>query len=138
MAKNNTAPVAENTAPNRRVDTVAVIKRATNTPEELKELMQRVDTNPAKVEWPRDTWGFTSPVKKELLKALSAIKGDADKTILMESVLIIALKHMKARAEADVRERALRSERLEKAQEERLVRQRVYGTGPDTTLTQPK
>lgn len=120
-------------APNTRSPTPQLI-RPVNTDEEMKVLMENVATNPAKVEWPRDTWGFTSPLKKELLKAASNVRGDKDKFTLLTSVLIIAIKHLKARQTVDVEGRKAQAAFNEKAQEERLKRQRFYGQTPEVKV----
>lgn len=123
--------------PNGRFVTPQII-RPVNTEEEMKVLMDNVATNPAKVEWPRDTWGFTSPLKKELLKAASNVRGDKDKYTLLTSVLVIAIKHLKARQEVDVEQRKKQLAYNQTAQEERLKRQRFYGQTPAQEASNPK
>jgi hypothetical protein len=119
--------------PNGRSVTPQLI-RPVNTDEEMKVLMENVATNPAKVEWPRDTWGFTSPLKKELLKAASNVKGDKDKHTLLTSVLIIAIKHLQARQTVDVEARKQQAAFNQAAQEDRLKRQRFYGQTPEAKV----
>jgi hypothetical protein len=102
-----------------------------NTPEELAALLKNVATNPAKVEFPRDTWGFTSDLKKHALRAASSIQGQPDKQLLFLSVLEVLRTHAEARFEVDLNfKKDLRDQAL-KAYAERTSRQRAFGNVPE-------
>lgn len=101
-----------------------------NSPEELKDLLSRVTTNSAIIEWPRDTWGFTSELKKVAVKAVSEIKGQPDKQELFLAVLEILKAHAVARYDVDVNwKKSLQDQRV-KSQAERINRTRIFGAVP--------
>lgn len=89
----------------------------------LKDLLAKVGTNPAKLEFPQDRWGFTSAIRKEVLKAASAVKGQDDKHDLLLSTLLVLLTHIKARKDADAANRQKFMKELDKAHLERLPRE---------------
>ena len=51
-----------NATPNRSPK--AILSKPVNTADEMAALLVDVSSNPAKIVWPRDAWGFTSPLKK--------------------------------------------------------------------------
>ena len=69
--------------------------------QDLKELLTNVSANPAKLEFPRDTWGFTSAVKRVVLLAASSIKGNKEKHDLLVGTLAILIQHLVARVGTD-------------------------------------
>lgn len=91
--------------------------------EGLRDLLAKVGTNPAKLEFPQDRWGFTSAIRKEVLKAASAVKGQDDKHNLLLSTLLVLLTHIKARKDADTENRKKFMSELDKAHLERLPRE---------------
>lgn len=89
----------------------------------LKALIDAVDINPAKVEFPTDTWGYTSELKKVVLKSASQVKGQDDKHDLLVGTLLVLLAHIRKRKAVDVQEAARRQKEREQAAAELLPRQ---------------
>lgn len=89
----------------------------------LKELIAQVTDNPAKLVFPTDRWGFTSEVKKAILKAAGSVRGHEDKHDILLATLVVLVTHVKLRKDKDVAEKALRLERIQKAADERLPRE---------------
>ena len=67
-----------------------------------------VPANPALVEFPRDTWGFTTALRKIGLQVAGAIRGDRAKLELFIQTLGILAQHAQARIDGDVAEREAR------------------------------
>ncbi|QIG68325.1 hypothetical protein EVB84_050 [Rhizobium phage RHph_Y48] len=67
-----------------------------------------VSSNPAQVEFPRDTWGFTTALRKYGLLVAGAIRGDEAKLDLFIQTLGILAQHAQARIESDKAARAAR------------------------------
>lgn len=63
--------------------------------------MSEVSHNPAKVEFPRDKWGFTTALRKYGLKVAGAIRGDEEKLALFLQTLAILAQHAQARQPID-------------------------------------
>jgi hypothetical protein len=96
----------------------------------LKELLAKVGTNPATLEFPTDKWGFTSAVKKEILKAAGSVKGQDDKHDLLLATLVILVTHIKARKDKDHDDRKAHYAELDKAHLERLPREQYSTSKP--------
>lgn len=101
-----------------------------NTPEELQALLNRVETNPAKVEFPRDIWGFTSGLKKAAMLAASEIKGQQDKHELFVAVLDVLKAHVEARLDVDRTFKQTLAEQKAKLMHDRHQRTRIFGAVP--------
>ncbi len=95
----------------------------TSEVEGLKLLIAQVTDNPAKIVFPTDRWGFTSKIKKEILLAASAVKGQPDKHDLLLGTLVVLITHIKLRKEKDAKEKAINMARMQAAHEERLPRE---------------
>lgn len=67
-----------------------------------------VSANPAQVEFPRDTWGFTTQLRKYGLLVAGAIRGDEEKLTLYIQTLAILAQHAQARIEGDKQAREVR------------------------------
>ena len=67
-----------------------------------------VSSNPAQVEFPRDTWGFTTALRKYGLLVAGAIRGDEEKLSIYIQTLGILAQHAQARIEGDKAARAVR------------------------------
>ena len=67
-----------------------------------------VSSNPAQVEFPRDTWGFTTALRKYGLLVAGAIRGDEEKLSIYIQTLGILAQHAQARIEGDKAARAAR------------------------------
>lgn len=104
-----------------------VANKAVNTREEMAKLLEDVAANPAKVEFPRDTWGFTSELKKAALKAASSVNGQEDKQQLLLDTLSVIVKHVIARLPKDREFRAHLRAQGEKAAADEGRRQRAFG-----------
>lgn len=74
--------------------------------------MADVSSNPAQVEFPRDTWGFTTNIRKYGLLAAGAVRGDDEKLELFITTLGILAQHAKARLESDKAIKLVRMEEL--------------------------
>lgn len=72
----------------------------TTTPATRPEVPE-VSTNPALLEFPTDKWGYTSNMRKELLRAASTIKGQPDKAALYLATLDLIRAHVVARFKVD-------------------------------------
>jgi hypothetical protein len=118
LAQHRTS-VPDNTAPH----TLPAIPPV--TVDGLKELLAKVGTNPAQLEFPTDKWGFTSAVRKEVLKAASTVYGQDDKHDLLIGTLAILIRHVQTRKAADKLVREKRFEEQDAARGERLHRERV-------------
>lgn len=84
-----------------------------------KGLVAEVSDNTAKIVWPQDNWGITSGLKKELIKAISNIRGVEFKKELVEATLYIALAHMKKR---DAKDKAFQKKRQDQIKQAALAR----------------
>ncbi|QXV74309.1 hypothetical protein [Rhizobium phage RHEph15] len=73
-----------------------------------KDNTMTVSSNPAQVEFPRDTWGFTTALRKYGLLVAGAIRGDEKKLELFIQTLGILAQHAQARIESDKAARAAR------------------------------
>ena len=113
-------------------DTVEVSKPALT---ELGKLIATVGTNPAKLQFPTDKWGFTTKLKKEILLAASNVRGQDDKHDLLIGTLAILITHIKARKDSDrdIQAKA-RAEKIAAA-EERKPREQY--SGPRTQVDKP-
>lgn len=89
----------------------------------LKKLIDEVDINPVKIDFPQDVWGATSEVKKAVLKAASQIKGQDDKHDLLIGTLLILLAHVRKRKAVDSVNEKRRRAGIEKAAADLLPRQ---------------
>ena len=101
--------------------------------QDIKYWVAKVGTNPAALEFPTDRWGFTSGIKKEVLKAASTIKGQDDKEALITAVLAILLQHIRVRHKSDKALQAERAIRYAEAADERAPRERVGAAVIDPT-----
>lgn len=118
--------------------TDATIEQKTNEVEEIdrtsiKYFVSKAGTNPAQLEFPTDKWGFTSAIKREVLKQAATIKGQQDKTDLITCVLAVLLKHVQLRQAEDALNQPIRRERLRAAAEERAPRERIGAAVIDPT-----
>ena len=96
----------------------------------LKDLLSKVGINPAKLEFPTDKWGFTSAVKKEILKAAGNVKGQDDKHDLLLSTLLVLITHIKLRKDKDRSDREKFMKELDEAHKERLPREQYSTSKP--------
>jgi len=85
----------------------------------IKEYTAKAVANPALLEFPQDKWGFTSGIKKEVLKAASTIRGAQDKHDLVIAVLAVLIQHIKLRKASDEELQAERIRRQAEAAERR-------------------
>jgi hypothetical protein len=68
---------------------------------EMNRILADVSKNPAQVEFPRDTWGMTVPLRKAGLKAASSIRGDEQKLAIFIGTLQVLAQHAKSRMDDD-------------------------------------
>lgn len=92
---------------------------------QIKDWVARTTANSAELQFPTDKWGFTSGIKKEVLKAASTIRGQQDKTDLVMAVMAILMQHIRLRQKPDQELQAVRQERYAAAKAERAPRERV-------------
>lgn len=100
------------------------------TMDEIRKLIASTGANPAELKYPIDRWGFTSEIKKVVLKAASSVKGQDDKHELLMGVLAILLAHVKARKGPDAEVQARMFAEQERAAVARRHLERVSGTIP--------
>ncbi len=99
---------------------------STNTSADaLKALLAKVTDNPATLEFPTDRWGFTSEIKKVVLKRAASVRGQEDKHNLLMATMAILMAHIKARYPKDKEAFALMLADVEAAAQERAPRERV-------------
>lgn len=91
----------------------------------IKELVANAGPNAAELKFPTDKWGFTSDVKKAVLRAASSIRGNEQKQMLMIGTLAVLQAHIRARFEPDRELAQKRIEQIEAAAQERNARERV-------------
>lgn len=77
---------------------VAVAKPAAPSP--APEALP-VPSNPAMVEFPRDVWGFTTELRKALLKAAGSVRGNSDKHDVLMQTIRVGAQHAFARLDGD-------------------------------------
>lgn len=70
-----------------------------------------VSSNPSRVEFPQDLWGFTSKLRKAGLSTAGSIRGNEEKLKLFMQTLQIIAEHAKARFPVD--KQVLERNRLE-------------------------
>ncbi len=97
---------------------------------ELGKLIADVGTNPAKLRFPTDKWGFTTKLRKEVLLAASSVKGQDDKHDLLIGTLAILITHIKARKDSDAAIKAKAYAEKVAAKVERLPREHISGPRP--------
>lgn len=99
------------------------VERPELTP--LGELLTKVTTNPATLQFPQDSYGFTSEVRKVVLRAASNVKGQDDKHELLINTLAILITHIKLRKDADKAFEQKRLDEIQAAADERAPRERI-------------
>jgi hypothetical protein len=95
------------------------------TNDQLKELLGKVTDNPATLEFPTDRWGFTSEIKKVVLKRAASVRGQEDKHSMLLATMAILMAHIKARYPKDKERFAQMLADVEAAAQERAPRERV-------------
>lgn len=91
----------------------------------IKGLIKEAGPNPALLKFPADQWGFTSGIKREVLRAASSVRGNEEKQKLLLGTLAVLQAHIRARYAPDKVEAAKRNASIEAAAQERLMRERV-------------
>lgn len=80
------------------------------------------------VEFPRDTWGFTTELRKAGLKAASSVRGNADKQALFIATLRVLAQHATARVKGDAAAHVARGAAI--AERDASTFHRVASRGP--------
>lgn len=101
----------------------------------IADLIKAAGPNAAKLEFPTDQWGFTSGLKKEVLKAASAVQGQTDKHDLLVGTILVLLAHIKARKDDDAAFRVRRLNIQAAAELERRPREATGGAVRSTAVT---
>ena len=96
----------------------------------LKALIAVAGANPATLVFPQDKWGFTSALKKEILKAAGSVKGQDDKHDLLLGTLVVLVTHIKARKDKDAADKVKFMRELEQAHKDRLPREQYSTSKP--------
>ncbi|WKV16990.1 hypothetical protein [Nostoc phage NMeng1] len=102
-----------------------VVSDGVITNDKLKELLSKVTDNPASLEFPTDRWGFTSEIKKVVLKRAASVRGQEDKHSMLLATMAILMAHIKARYPKDKERFAQMLADVEAAAQERAPRERV-------------
>jgi len=92
---------------------------------QIKDLVARATANPAELTFPTDKWGFTSQIKKEVLKAASSVRGQDDKHDLLIGTLSVLIRHIQLRKDSDKALELARMDRHKAAATERAPRERI-------------
>lgn len=103
--------------------------------DQIKDLVAKATANPATLQFPTDKWGFTSQIKKEVLKAGSTVRGQDDKHDLLIGTLSVLIRHLQLRKSTDLENAQRQLKRIEQAQAERAPRERV-GAAPSAPVTE--
>lgn len=69
-----------------------------------------MSANSAQVEWPQDTWGFTSDLRKVGLRTAANVRGDDKKMELFMATIKVLILHAQARLPEDKAQLARRLE----------------------------
>lgn len=77
-----------------------------------KQAKLKMDSNPTKIDWPTDKWGFTRELRKAICITASKLRGDADKKRLLEATLEVAIEFFEVSYESSQRERKRALEKL--------------------------
>lgn len=93
--------------------------------DKIRQLVAKATANPALLEFPTDKWGFTSGIKKEILKAASTVRGQDDKHDLLVGTLAVLIRHIQLRKASDKATEDHRRSVQEAARAERAPRERV-------------
>lgn len=93
--------------------------------EQIKALIEAAGPNAAELKFPTDKWGFTSEVKKAVLKAASSVRGNEEKQKLLLGTLAVLQAHIRKRYPRDRDVAKARLTAQEAAHNERLPRERV-------------
>ncbi|WP_156164421.1 hypothetical protein [Bradyrhizobium sp. LTSP885] len=89
-----------------------------------------VSANPALVEFPRDTWGFTSELRKIGLLAASDVRGNKEKQDLYLATLRVLAQHSLARFNRDAAD--LLAQIAEIEERDASLTRRQFGRGDNT------
>lgn len=107
-----------------KVDTTPAL-----TMEDIQRFVADADPNPAKLVFPTDRWGFTTDIRKAVLRAAGSVRGQDDKQLLLIGTLAVLMQHIKIRKEGDkIAQDARLAERA--AQEEERQRIQASPTNP--------
>lgn len=99
----------------------------TNAGDALKEMLKTVSANPAEIKFPKDQWGFTSGVRREVLRACASVRGNDEKHAILVATLAILLQHTHKRLPKDKELNKTLLERRKAATAGRAVKE-VYGS----------
>jgi len=81
---------------------------AINTEPSWMKLVREVSDNGASIRWPMDTWGYTTDLRKAVVRAAANTTGNLAKEDLLIGTLMVALAHVKKRRDKDRRNQAER------------------------------
>ena len=99
----------------------------------IKDLVAQAGANPAELVFPTDKWGFTSDVKKAVLKAAGTVRGQDDKHALLVGTLAVLIKHIQERKVGDAELAAVSRQR----QLEAAAARAAAGTRVAASVTNP-
>ena len=71
----------------------------------LKQAKVKMDSNPTKISWPTDKWGFTRELRKAVTATAAKLRGDADKKKLLDETLEVAIEFLEVNYASSQRER---------------------------------
>lgn len=94
---------------------------------EFKELIVNVSANPAEIQFPTDKWGFTSAIRKEVLRTAANVKGQKDKHDLLVATMAVLVAHIQKRLPGDVQRRVDAQAAIAKFAAERAPREQLTG-----------
>jgi hypothetical protein len=132
MMADKKSTAAEWTANQRSPEPIRVT--TVQTADELAALVLNVDINPAKIVFPTDVWGFTSPLRKAALLAASGVKGQQDKHDLLIATIDVLRNHIVKRKAVDATDKAARQVWRQTQEDELLVRTRQHGLPPEEAV----
>jgi hypothetical protein len=58
-----------------------------------KPAVPEVTSNPSKIEWPRDPYGFTAKLRQEIKRAAGRVAGQDDKARILAETLKVGIGH---------------------------------------------
>lgn len=95
--------------------------------DQLRELIKEVSVNPAELKFPTDRWGFTSAIRREVLKQAATVRGQKDKHDLLVGTLAILIAHIQKRLPIDAETQAKKVEDMQRFEQHRVHLDRISG-----------
>jgi hypothetical protein len=93
----------------------------------MQALAASANPNPALLQFPQDTWGFTTELRKVGTRVASNIRGQEDKHLVYMGTLMVLMAHARARLPVDATARMQQIREVSETMAESERYTRVYG-----------